>query len=271
MFQPAKIALVAFAAASALLLQAPAQAESSWSTIQKKGVLRCGAAPAPVYVMRDPKSGQYSGIHADLCRDFGEQVLNVKVEFVDATWDNLVAGLQSNKWDMALALNPTPERSLVVAFSDPVVSSETAFVMYKNNPKFAAAGNSIIDYDKVGVVIGTQAGSTHAAALKPIIKQATVQLLPAIDEVRLGLMSRRVDIWAGDSIEQLTTLATNPGYQQVPLNPALEKGYVAFGLSREMSAADLATLNIYLRRRKDAGDFERMVEESVQQAVAATQ
>ncbi|WEK12211.1 MAG: transporter substrate-binding domain-containing protein [Candidatus Pseudomonas colombiensis] len=42
--------------------------------------------------MRDARSGQYSGYFVDLCRDFGERVLKVKVEFVDTNWDNLVAG-----------------------------------------------------------------------------------------------------------------------------------------------------------------------------------
>src|SRR5690349_12705748 len=78
-----------------------------WQGVQKTGALRCGAAVAPPYVMRDPASGEYSGFFADLCREFAE-VLKVKPEFVDTTWDNIVAGLQAGKWDVSLALNRTP-------------------------------------------------------------------------------------------------------------------------------------------------------------------
>jgi len=258
-------------AASALLLQMPAQAESSWSTIQKKGVLRCAAAVAPGYVMRNPHSGQYSGLFANLCRDFGENVLKVKVEFVDATWDNIVAGLQSNKWDMAPALNPTPARSLVVAFSDPVVESETALVVHKDNPKFAGAGNKVADYDKAGVRITSHAGSVPAMSIAPVFKNATIQLLPGTEETRLALMSRRADALAGDSGEVLPLIGANPDFKRILLEPSIAKGYVAFGLSREMSTADLATFNIYIRQQKDAGVIDQMLDEAIKEVIAAAQ
>jgi len=256
-------------ATSALLLQTPAQAEGSWSAVQKKGVLRCAAAIAPVYVMRDPKSGQYNGLFANLCRDFGEQVLKVKVEFVDATWDNIVAGLQSNKWDMAPALNPTPARSLVVAFSDPVVESQTALVVHKDNPKFAGAGNQVSDYDKKDVRLTSHAGSVPAMSIAPVFKNATIQLLPGTEETRLALLSRRADALAGDSGEVMPIIGANPEFKRILLEPAIAKGYVAFGFSREMSSHDLAVFNIYLRQRKDAGDIDRMFDEALKEVVAA--
>ncbi len=82
-------------------------AENLWKDVQDRGVLRAGAALAPPHVMRDPKTGEYSGIFVDLVKEFGEQVLGVKVQFVDTTWDNIIAGMQAGKWDVALALNRT--------------------------------------------------------------------------------------------------------------------------------------------------------------------
>ena len=110
--------LVCAGALGILLGHAPSQAAddaSLWQNVQKAGVLRCGAAVAAPYVMRNAGSGQYSGYFVDLCRNFGEKVLKVRVEFVDTNWDNLVAGLQSGKWDLAMALNQTPERALAVS------------------------------------------------------------------------------------------------------------------------------------------------------------
>ena len=40
-------------------------ADGYWQGVQKAGVLRCGAAVAPPYVMRDPATGEYSGFFAD--------------------------------------------------------------------------------------------------------------------------------------------------------------------------------------------------------------
>ena len=103
----AALALMAGLSTTAAMAQT---AEGYWQGVQKSGTLRCGAAVAPPYVMRDPASGEYSGFFADLCREFAE-VLKVKPAFVDTTWDNIVAGLQAGKWDVSLALNRTPARA----------------------------------------------------------------------------------------------------------------------------------------------------------------
>src|ERR1700726_1568723 len=42
------------------------QSENLWKDVQERGVLRAGAALAPPHVMRDPKTGEYSGIFVDL-------------------------------------------------------------------------------------------------------------------------------------------------------------------------------------------------------------
>ncbi len=47
-------------------------AEGYWQGVQKAGVLKCGAAVAPPYIMRDPATGEYSGFYADLCREFAD-------------------------------------------------------------------------------------------------------------------------------------------------------------------------------------------------------
>ena len=117
-----KLARVIGAASVAAALVAPTivdnsahaqETEKLWENVQKAGVLRCGAATAPPYVMRDPKSGEYSGFFVDLCREFGEKFLEVEVEFVDTTWDNIIAGLQAGKWDVSMALAGILEFSLL--------------------------------------------------------------------------------------------------------------------------------------------------------------
>jgi polar amino acid transport system substrate-binding protein len=85
-----------------------------WKPVQDRGVLRCGAAVAPPHVMRDPTSGEYSGLFIDLCKELAEKVLGVKAEIIDTSWDNIVAGLQADRWDVSLALNRTPKRALAM-------------------------------------------------------------------------------------------------------------------------------------------------------------
>jgi polar amino acid transport system substrate-binding protein len=264
--------IAAATAVGAMLTQLPAQANDStlWKDIQKAGVLRCGAATAAPYVMRDAASSEYSGYFVDLCRDFGEKVLNVKVQFVDTNWDNLVAGLQSNKWDLAMALNQTPERALAVAFSDKATDYEISLLINKDNPKLKGAGTSLQDYDKEGVTFAVMSGTAQDKAITAALKNAKVMRLPGMDETRLAVMSRRADVLIdANDTNHLFALANPQWAKEVLPNPALAKQGVAFGLRRDVSAADLQVLNIYLSQRRATGEIAALVDKASQQLNAA--
>lgn len=257
--------LVCAAAIGALLSQAPAHAAdpSLWQGVQKAGVLRCGAAVAAPYVMRDARSGQYSGYFVDLCRDFGEKVLKVKVEFVDTNWDNLVAGLQGGKWDLAMALNQTPERAMAVSFSVPATDYQISLLTHKDNPKLATAGNAIADYDKPGVSFAVMSGTAADKAISAVVKNGTVMRLPGMDETRLAVMSRRADVLVDASDTNHLFAVANPDWtKEILPAPALAKQGVAFGLSRDGSPSDLQVLNIYLTQRRETGEIAALVDKA---------
>ena len=50
--------------------------------------------------------------------------------------------------------------------------------------------------------------------------------------------------------------------------PALAKQGVAFGVRRDVSAADLQTLNIYLAQRRETGEIDALVDKASQLANA---
>ncbi|NWA29782.1 transporter substrate-binding domain-containing protein [Pseudomonas gingeri] len=253
------------AATGALLSQATAQAADAtlWQGVQKAGVLRCGAAVAAPYVMRDARSGQYSGYFVDLCRDFGEKVLKVKVEFVDTNWDNLVAGLQGGKWDMAMALNQTPERAMAVTFSVPATDYQISLLTNKDNPKFASAGSAIADYDKPGVSFAVMSGTAADKAISAVVKQGSVMRLPGMDETRLAVMSHRADVLVDASDTNHLFAIANPDWTKEILPvPALAKQGVAFGINRDAAPSDLQVLNIYLTQRRETGEIAALVDKA---------
>ncbi|WP_395503006.1 substrate-binding periplasmic protein [Ectopseudomonas mendocina] len=260
------------AAVGALLAQVPAQAAETqvWKDIQKAGVLRCGAAVAAPYVMRDAASGQYSGYFVDLCRDFGEKVLKVKVEFVDTNWDNIVAGVQSDKWDMAMALNQTPERALALAFSVPATEYQVSLLINKDNPKFAGAGNSVADYDKEGVTFAVMSGTAGDKLISAVVKNGKIMRLPAMDDTRLAVMSRRADVLVdANDTNHLFALANPDWTKEILPEPALAKQGVSFGLRRDISPADLQVLNIYLTQRRETGEIDALIDKASAEVNAA--
>lgn len=259
-----------FAFATALLLMQPAAqaGNQTWQSVQQAGVLRCGAAVAAPYVMRDPATGKYSGYFVDLCRDFAEHVLKVKAQFVDTSWDNQVAGLQSGKWDMAMALNKTPERAKAVAFSVPATDYQVSLLTNKNNPKFSNAGHSLSDYDKAGVTIAVISGTAADKAVSAVIKTATLMRLPGSDETRMALMSRRADVLADANDTNHLFAMANEWVKEVLPVPALAKQGVSFALSHETPVEDLAQLDAYITQRREAGEIDKLVDKASAEIIA---
>jgi polar amino acid transport system substrate-binding protein len=246
-----------------------AQDSSTWKAVRQAGVLRCGIAISPPYTMKDPKTGTYSGVFADLCRDFGEKVLKVKVEYVDTTWDNIVAGLQSEKWDMSLALNNTPERAKAISFSEPAVDYSVTFTYNKNNPKLAKPIHAIADIDKPGVSVTVMSGTAQDKAISAILKQATIMRLPGFDETRLALMSKRADLLADDSMTNLLLARAHPEWAETfKPNPLLAQQGICFGIRKDTPAADIAVLNQFLDQQKKSGAVTSLVDASVKETLA---
>ena len=260
-------AFIGLVAASCVLASASSRAEdaSAWQSVKKAGVLRCGAAVAPPYVMRDAKTGQYSGFFSDLCRDFGQNVLKVKVEFVDTSWDNIVAGLQSDKWDLSLALNDTPEREKAISFSVPATDYNVSLIYNKNNPKIPKGAHSVADIDKPGITIAVMSGTSQDKAISAAIKQAQIMRLPGNDETRLALMSKRADLLADANITNMQLTEEHPEWAvAIQPNPPLAQQPVSFGVRKETSKADLSVLNDYLNAQVKSGAVNRLIKTSVQ-------
>ncbi len=244
-------------------------AEGYWQGVQKTGALRCGAAVAPPYVMRDPATGEYSGFFADLCREFAE-ALKVKPEFVDTTWDNIVAGLQAGKWDVSLALNRTPARAMAVQFSIPAMEYQISLAYNKDNPKVPAGAASVADIDKADVTLAVMSGTSQDKAISAAIKNATILRLPGNDETRLAVVSRRADILVDASDTNQLFTQSNPDWA-VALNPtpALALQGVAFGLPHQLSASDVEVVNIFLEEKVATGHVEELIKKAVDDVLKA--
>lgn len=234
-----------------------------WQGVQATGKLRCGAAVAPPYVMRDPATGEYSGFFSELCRELAS-TLEVEPEFVDTTWDNIVAGLQAGKWDVSLALNRTPARAMAINFSIPAMEYQISLAYNKDNPKVPANPATIADIDVEGVTLAVMSGTAQDKAISAAITKATILRLPTNDETRLALISKRADVLVdANDTNQLFT-QSNPDWA-VAFNPtpALAKQGVAFGLPASLSAQDVEVVNIFLEERVATGHVEDLIRQSV--------
>lgn len=103
--------------------------ESAYARVLRTGTLRCGYGLWEPLVMRDPNTGQFSGVIYDFMQAVGK-ALNVKVEYVlETPWDSIGEALIAGKIDAHCAgVWATPPRGRVMAFSNPLFfASAVAF------------------------------------------------------------------------------------------------------------------------------------------------
>lgn len=239
---------------------APAHADGYWKEVQQRGVLRCAYASSPPYQMKDVKTGEYGGAYLDLCRKFATDVLKVKIEFVDTTWDNIIAGLQAGKWDMSPSLNRTPARAMVINYSTIAGYDEMNFAYLTANDKTKNPAADLSTFDVAGLRIGVMSGSAQDHKVTERFKKAQIVRLPDANGLNLALLSGRVDVAGADSTTNLLLQTANPDkVSLLEAHPALMKQGISFGLPAQMSYQDIQVLNIFLEEQVSLG----LVDESL--------
>lgn len=241
--------------------------EGTWSSVKEEGELRCGAAIATPYVMKDPQTNDYNGFFVEMCRDFAEH-LGVDAKFVDTNWDNLVAGVQSGRWDLAMALNETPERARAVAFSEAVSDYEVSFLYHGENSKLPEEVSGLEDIDQEGITIAVMSGTVQDKSISDQIENAEIMRLPGMDETRMAVMSQRADVLADANDTNLLFQHANPEWAEIMTpNPPLARQGVAFGLNKSTPEADIQELNEFITMKHEAGEIDKMIEDAASIAV----
>src|SRR3569832_2148268 len=107
------------AIASSLVSPAHAQAaaDNTLDKIRSTKVLRIAVLPGDLpYFNKDLATGTWSGFSIEMANDIAK-LRDVKLEYTESTYGNSILDLQANKIDLGFALNPTPQRALVVDFA----------------------------------------------------------------------------------------------------------------------------------------------------------
>ena len=106
-----------FAISSApVTAQADEDPSAVLNEIRSSGVLKIPVMTGeePGYI-KDRNTGEWSGFYVDFLKEIAD-TLGVEAEEVETTWGNLAADFQSGKIDIAIGVNPNPQRGLVVDY-----------------------------------------------------------------------------------------------------------------------------------------------------------
>lgn len=195
----------ALAAAMATPAAAQAQADNTLDRIRANKVLRIAVLPGELpYFNKDLAAGTWSGFSIEMANDLAK-LLDVKLEYVESTYGNSILDLQANKIDLGFALNPTPQRALVVDFTNLVFPHPFGAMLKKG-----LEAKTWADINKPEVKIAVDVGSANEAVARRFAPNAAIKSLKSRDEVMLEMSSGRVDCVVNALVLGLTAIAKNP-------------------------------------------------------------
>ncbi|WP_412029754.1 ABC transporter substrate-binding protein [Deinococcus yunweiensis] len=220
-------------ALTALALLASTAQARSWDDIKKSGTIRIateGAFP-PFNVL---KGKVLTGFEVDLANQLAAQ-LGLKVQWVTQPFDNLLIGLNQDRYDFVIASHGiTPERQKAVDFSSPHYCTGGAIVTKPGGPTTAAALS--------GKSVAVQVGTTYLENVRKVPGVGDVKTFPKDTDAQAALMAGRVDAWVGDKFTGLDLVKAQKGKVvqgallfNERIGMAVKKGNT--GLLKELNAA----------------------------------
>lgn len=206
--------------------------------IREAGVLTVASDPTyPPFEYYDTDNTTIIGWDADMGDALGA-VLGVKVKHVPATFDTILPGLQSGKYDLGMStFSVTPERLKAVDFV-PYLQGGTAVAVAPGNPEKLSVDAEAL----CGKAIAAQKGSIQSLAVLPeFSKECTeagsaaidMQFFPTQNDANLALTSGRVQGVMADSVslayqgklaDGKFEVADGPDYEPLLTGTALGKG-----------------------------------------------
>lgn len=185
--------------------RAQSTSESTFERIRRTKALRIAVLPGELpYFQKDLGTSEWSGACIAMANDIAK-VFDAKLEYVESTYGNSVLDLQSNKVDLAFALNPTPARALSIGFTHPMIIHPFGCLSKKGfNPV------KWDDLNKPELKIVFDIGSLHETAARRYCAKAELTGYKTRDECTLALQSGRADVHILAAILGLSTAGKNP-------------------------------------------------------------
>lgn len=225
--------------------------EGMIKAIKDAGVLRVAVAESLPMQFKNPNTGQWEGYNVDMAADLAE-VLGVRLELVDATWQTLIPGLMANQYDIVMVdMWATPERAQTVVFTDHYSVAGWA-VMVRSDLE----AETWEDLDKEGVVISVLSGTADEQTAKRYFPKADVRGLVSenVNAPRLEVASGRADAHVTDLLNIKIFMAQNP---QAKVRILQEDRVLSpTGMAYAIRPGDyhfLNFLNTWIKARQDSG------------------
>lgn len=236
-------------------------AETTFDRVRRTKQLRIAVLPGELpYFQKDLATGEWSGACISMAKDIAK-VFDAQLTYTESTYGNSVLDLQSNKVDIAFALNPTPARALSIIFTHPMITHPFGCLAKKG-----LAPTTWDDLNKPELTVVFDIGSLHETAARRYCPKANLVGYKTRDECTLALQSGRADAHIQAALLGLATVgkfpAMGPYYLLTGPTIALPS---CLGLQREPDTRFREVIDAWLDMARGTGQLREWMLEGLAQ------
>jgi len=220
--------------------------------IKEAGVIKVGtSADYPPFESVDA-NGNKVGFDIDLMTEIAKR-LGIRLEWVDMSFDSLIAAVQEGKIDASIsAFNYTEERDQTIDYSAPYYTSEDAFTVAED-----FAGSIINPQDVAAYKVGVQTETTQDGWLTDTLvadgalPKKNLFHYERVDQAMLDLKNGRIDVMMSDYVPA-QVVAKQLGGLKIVYHGVLSSGPISIVIPNEDVELQQA-INEIIKQLQDEG------------------
>ncbi|WP_314326236.1 transporter substrate-binding domain-containing protein [Paenarthrobacter ilicis] len=217
--------------------------------IKQRGELRVGCADAPPTVVVQ-SDGTCTGPDLLPLQKVAE-ALGVKFVTVATTWQNIIAGLQANQYDIVADLDQTVERTLSIQYTKPSWSYPGVFLVKRDSG--ITTVDQILKSDTPAAV---SQGTATDRALSPLLKTAPLRV-DNFQNAASAVTAKRATALFTDLGVAVENAKADSTWGIIVPTPRILENYVGYGVPQHADAQSLQVLNVAIDQAVVSGEIER--------------
>lgn len=249
--------LLAGLAALATSLPAMAQQKSLLHQILERGVIRVGTTGTYFpFSLGDAATQTFKGYDIEVAEQLGKD-LGVRVEFVLTTWPTIVAGLISNKYDIAASgITMTLDRMKTVAFTESYVKPTVVPVVRATD---AAKYAKWQDLDTADTTIAVMLGTSAEKTVKSSFTKANIISVEPPAQDWQEVLAGRANAAINDNLSYARVVKRNPTLAMIDVDHPLAASLNGL-MTVQGDQVWLNWLNAWVTIHKEDGFFDKLHE-----------
>ncbi len=235
--------------------------QTAYDKIVEDGKIKVGYISYPPSFIKDPNTGEYSGIFHEVLLEIGKK-LDVKIEYTEEVgWGTMIEAINSGRVDLiATGVWPTTERGKHVDFTNPLYYSTVRTYVRAGDNRFDGDLSKINNNDiKISSIDGEMT-SIIAQIDYPNAKQVSLTQVNDVSQVLLDVATGKADVTFAEPAIALEYMAKNPGQIKEVENVKPVRVFPNTMIVGKGEAEFLSTLDIAIEELVNNGFVDRVIE-----------